>query len=440
MYWAIFLDKHLMKNIKNITYMLVVQISNYAFPLITIPIVARIFGPEKIGLINYISAIVIYFSMLVNYSFNYTGVRRLTRDKNNKNSIFSTVFFTQLFLFLLSLSFFTACLFFIRDLRDNILLSAVTFLSCVSSLFTQNWFLQANNDFKFIAIISFFMKLITFIMIMVLIHDSNDLIFYALLLNGVNLIFSIITFIITIFKYKISIYFPGAKVCLKYLKEDKYLFFSSVVTTLYTTTGIILLGFLSNKIEVGIYSSAQRLIDVFKNIFLMPISQIIFPILSAKFGKDKDIGLDSIRKIMPLFILATISFFIFINIFRWQFVSILFGPQFYPMVDILSILSFGLFCVFYGVLIGGQVMLNLCMDKAFLYIQIVISVISLIFNSVFIPSGGGVATAYIWAFSEFIITTYQILYLKYYNVNVISFNMLTLSKIKESYKYVINKG
>lgn len=55
--------------------------ANYVFPLITIPIVARIFGPEKLGLINYIAAIVGYFSLVVSYSFNFTGVRRVTREK-----------------------------------------------------------------------------------------------------------------------------------------------------------------------------------------------------------------------------------------------------------------------------------------------------------------------------------------------------------------------
>ncbi|WP_241640462.1 oligosaccharide flippase family protein [Rosenbergiella epipactidis] len=429
-----------MKNIKNVAYMLVVQLSNYAFPLITIPIVSRVFGPEKIGLINYISAIIIYFSMVVNYSFNYTGVRRLTRNENDGNKIFSTIFFTQLLLLLISSFFFFLCLFFISDLRDNALLSLVTFCTCISSLFTQNWFLQSKNDFKFIAVTSFVVKLATFFLILLLIRNSNDLFLYSCILNGINLLFSIVTFLIIISKYKISIRFPGCKICLTYLKEDKYLFLSSVVTSLYTTTGIVLLGFLSNKVEVGLYSSAQRLIDVFKSILLMPISQIIFPILSQKFGKDKREGLDAIKKIMPLFIMITFFSIVFINVFRMQFVIILFGSQFYSMIDILTVLSFGLFFVFYGVLIGGQVMLNLSMDKAFLNIQIIISIISLIINSLLIPAGGGIVTAYVWTFSEFIITTYQVMYLRQKGINVFSLNMISLHKLKESLQYVLKKS
>ncbi len=73
-----------MKSVKNIIYMLSVQLVNYAFPLITIPIVAVAFGPEKIGVINYIAAIVAYFVLIVSYGFNYTGVRRFTRNKDKK--------------------------------------------------------------------------------------------------------------------------------------------------------------------------------------------------------------------------------------------------------------------------------------------------------------------------------------------------------------------
>ncbi|WP_415583535.1 oligosaccharide flippase family protein, partial [Klebsiella quasipneumoniae] len=52
------------KNIKNISYMFLVQSANYLFPLITIPIVARAFGPDKIGLLNYITAIISYFILI----------------------------------------------------------------------------------------------------------------------------------------------------------------------------------------------------------------------------------------------------------------------------------------------------------------------------------------------------------------------------------------
>lgn len=96
---------------------------------------------------------------------------------------------------------------------------------------------------------------------------------------------------------------PNLTDCFLYLKDDRYIFFSSIITSLYTTTGIVLLGSLGSKIDVGYYSSAQKLIDVCRAVVLIPISQVIFPILSEKFGKDISSGISVVVKIMPVFFL-----------------------------------------------------------------------------------------------------------------------------------------
>ena len=429
-----------MKHIKNIVYMLSVQLVNYAFPLITIPIVSRVFGPEKIGLINYIAAIVGYYTLVVSYSFNFTGVRRLTRAKEKQAEIFSTIFTCQLILLTLCVIIFTACLHFIVDLHENLLVSVVTFTSCIAALFTQNWFLQAHNDFKLIAKISFISKLLSFVLILLLIKDHSAVLMYVAIINGMTLIVSITMFLITVRKYNIKLRFSKLSTCLNYLNEDKYLFFSSIVTSLYTTTGIILLGSLGTKVDVGYYSSAQKVIDTFKSVVMLPISQIIFPILSEKFGRNKEEGINTVKEIMPAFILLSMCTLVFILLFSEIIIELLFGALFLPSVNLLSILSIGLFAVFFGTLIGGQVMLNLGLDKAFLKIQIIISILSLAINIVFIGKGGAVITAWVWTLSEIIITLYQVIYLRNMGINILSFNMLLPSRIKGALFYVLKRN
>ncbi|WP_265012052.1 oligosaccharide flippase family protein, partial [Klebsiella variicola] len=213
----------------------------------------------------------------------------------------------------------------------------------------------------------------------------------------------------------------------------------SVVTNVYTTTGIVILGALGTKIDVGYYTSAQKLIDVTRSIVLMPITQIIFPLLSEKFGKNQKDGILAVRKLMPTFILISVAVLISINLFRDVIVRVIFGEQFMAVIPLITILSFGLFAVFYGVIIGGQVMLNLGLDRAFLNIQIIISVISLIVNAIAIPKGGAIVTASVWSISEVIISLYQIIYLKRLGITVITWKMLSITEIIGSIKYVFKK-
>jgi PST family polysaccharide transporter len=141
--------------------------------------------------------------------------------------------------------------------------------------------------------------------------------FYVAIVNVVGLIVSITVFFITIYKYNISMFVPNLTDCFLYLKDDRYIFFSSIITSLYTTTGIVLLGSLGSKIDVGYYSSAQKLIDVCRAVVLIPISQVIFPILSEKFGKDISSGISVVVKIMPVFFFISASCLLFLNVFSF---------------------------------------------------------------------------------------------------------------------------
>lgn len=428
-----------MSNIKNVLYMASVQVANYIFPLITIPIVSRVFGPGNIGVINYVAAIVGYFSLFVNYSFNYTAVRWLTRKPQDKDSLFWGVFLIQFLIFIVCTIFFVILPLVLPNLQGYTWVYYASYLSCLAALFTQNWFLQAYSDFKTIALLSFISKLLSFILIISMIKKESDVLAYVVVVNSVSFLLSLFVFFYSVLRYKIKFSMPGVSLINALVSDGRYLFLSAVVTNLYTTTGIVLLGAMSTKTDVGFYTSAQKLMDVSKSVLLMPISQIIFPILSRKFGFSKDEGLYSVRKILPLFSLISIGFLIFVNLFKYYIVIILFGEKFLPILPMVSILSVGLFAVFYGVFIGGQVMLNLGMDKAFLRIQIYIAIFSLLLNYFFIKQGGGFVTSIIWSVSEVIIALYQIVFLYINGVRIFTWSMLSPKSIIESLKYVLKK-
>lgn len=110
------------------------------------------------------------------------------------------------------------------------------------------------------------------------------------------------------------------------------------------------------------------------------------------------------------------------------------------MTPMVSILSIGVFAVFYGVFIGGQVMLNLGMDKAFLKIQVYIALLSLLINLLFISKGGGLVTSIVWTTSEVIISLYQIIHLQRKGIFLFSWGILSYKSINESVRYVLKKN
>lgn len=424
------------KNIRNISYMFIIQIANYLLPLITLPIISRIFGPEKIGFVAYVTAIVGYFLLIVDYSFNFTGVRRISKSPNESNKIFNTIITIRIILFILSTLIFIILLFLFKDFKENFIISISIFLTCLVPVFSNTWFLQANNDFKSIAILSFLSKLIITIYVLLYVRVKEDLNNYVVISSLSYIIPSIISFVYIIKKYKIKIEVANIRNCLAYLNEEKFLFLSAIVTNLYTTTGIVVLGIFASKLDVGLYTSAQKIIDLMRSIIWLPISMIIFPILATKFGSSEKEGVEAVKKILPVFSILIILIALGLLIFGKFIVLTLFGKEFTDSYSILVILIVGLIAVYYGSLIGGQVMLNLGMDKEFVSIQIIIGVASLLLNILILPYGGGKTTAYIWSVSEVIITTYQIYILGKRNIFIFGREIFLYSNLKKSFNLI----
>ncbi|MDP1063315.1 flippase, partial [Klebsiella pneumoniae] len=85
-------------------------------------------------------------------------------------------------------------------------------------------------------------------------------------------------------------------------------------------------------------------------------------------------------------------------------ILIMMGAQFKDSINVLNVLSFGYVFVFWGAVIGGQIVLNLKYDKQFVQMQWFVAFLSFIFNVLFLKKYGAMGLAYIWTISEFIMT------------------------------------
>ena len=116
----------------------IVQAANSILPIISVPYVSRIIGPDKFGLINFAASFIAYFTLFIGFGFDLSASRKIAQDPDNKahrSKVFSEVFYAQNILFFISLIVFSVLLYAVPQFRDNKQLMIYTFLICISHMF-----------------------------------------------------------------------------------------------------------------------------------------------------------------------------------------------------------------------------------------------------------------------------------------------------------------
>ena len=121
--------------VKNVFSLGLIQVANYVFPFITVPIVSRIIGPDKFGVLSFSSSFITYFTILINFGFDLSATRAIAANRNNveeRNKIFNQVVLAKVLLFIVSVILFTIALFTVPQLRNEKEVAIFSFLLCLS--------------------------------------------------------------------------------------------------------------------------------------------------------------------------------------------------------------------------------------------------------------------------------------------------------------------
>ncbi len=405
-------SKHLVKNIFSLV---IVQVANYVLPLISIPIVVRVIGPDNFGIINYYSAFVAYFMLLINYGFDYSGTRVIAAEPYNiekRNLHFTKILYAKLMLFLISIILFFISLTFISHSQTETKVAIYTFLIAVSWVITPNWFFQGMQELKKLALFNFLSKLIFNLMIIFLIVKKEHFIWQPLILSLSQIFVSIISLLYAIKKFGINLMKTSFSAVFRLLWIDKMIFFSMLATHLYTDTNIVILGFYETKEHIGYFTAAWRLTFVFLVLLSLPTSQALFPYIAASFSKSIEKGILQIRRILPIIIYASLGFSVVLFFFGGIIIRNFYGEGFQPAVVVFRILTIVPVLSFINTILGLQTMVNLKMDTSYFLILLSGGIFSVIFNIIIVRNYGYVGGAWSWILAEAVIAIVLNHYLK----------------------------
>jgi PST family polysaccharide transporter len=373
--------------IENFLSLSVLQIANYILPLITLPYLVRVLGPEKFGLIAFSQAFIGYFMILTDYGFNLSATRDISINRENKekvSEVFSSVMIIKLALMIISLILMSVIIFSFEKFRQDWIVYYLTFGMVVGQVLFPTWFFQGMEKMKYITFLNILAKVIFTVAIFVFVKKTSDYL-YVPLLNSLGFIIAGILGLWIVFRdFEISFKFVGLKELKRQLKEGWYIFISTVAISLYTISNTFILGLFTSNAIVGYYAAAEKIVKAVQGL-LGPVSQTIYPYISKLMNESVELGIKFIRK--ATVIMGGISFglSLILFIFAELVANILLGPKYHESVIVLKILAFLPFIIALSNIFGIQTMLTLNYKKEFSNILILASLINIVLALIMVP-------------------------------------------------------
>ncbi|MBG6031074.1 oligosaccharide flippase family protein [Proteus hauseri] len=321
--------------INNLLSFAVIDVLNLLIPIITMPLLTRALGSSSYGDYMLLITILTFGHTIIDYGVQFTGVRDLSRNRNNQFICSSIYLENQAirFIFLFLYTIITIIFLMLSnkiELLYYFIYGGVFYL--VGYLLASPWFFQGMGKTKILMIVTFIFKLFTLIGIIFFVKNKED-IYIAIFLSTWTMFISgsILFFILR--KKIIFKKFSLTDLTLR-LKNSFNVFIGILAPNLYNSVPTIFLGTIAKPSYFAFYVVAARLCDiivVIQNI----ISKSIYPVISRS---EKN----HIKVILLINISLAIPIIIFISLFGSDLLSLFLGNEYANSQIYLLIFSFGL--------------------------------------------------------------------------------------------------
>lgn len=379
---------------KNVSWILIQNIFSMICSLFVTAIVARHYGAAGYGYINFAQSFVALFSFIAIMGTNHIIMKNLSEDKIEDGIVLGSNLFIRIILAIISLLVSQGISLLIYDKDINILILLFNLNTILCSFDVFSYYAQSKMQNKYISISKIIS--ITVFSILKLLVIFLDL----------NINFFVLTYLIETIIYSILLYISYRKISSnrnvkwkidysyikELLKKGKYYALASLMVTIYLRIDQVMLGtMISDKSQVGIYSAAVRISEIWT---FVPISIITSykPIIINEKEKSKAKYDKELSKLYNIVSFVCFLFVVIICVFGKLGIYILYGNEYSNAYIPLIILTIG---IWFGVLGNIHYIWMICenKEKYSTFYSFSGCITNIIFNFLLIPKYGIIGAA-----------------------------------------------
>lgn len=338
---------HNKKLSRNIIALFLVQLANYAAPILVLPYLTRVLGVEYFGYIAVLLSLCALSFVLTDFGFGLTATYRISKSKNNISliqNILSSIISLKLLLFILSCFFLLLYFYLNKNVLDTFNVKLYVCLIILGQCFQFSWFFQGLERMHNITIFMVASKVVYVILVILLVKNNTDYEF-VLLSYGISSLFASFISIFLIFKSGFRFNVVKFKVIKNEFLLGLNFFLSRLSVSVYTSASTFLIGNFSGLNQAALYSSAERLYQAGQSL-LSPVTQALYPHVA----QNKNFKL--FFYIFFLILIPLIALAFILTIFSSEILSIFFGDEFSSAAGIYDIFIIVMLINFVGVYFG----------------------------------------------------------------------------------------
>jgi len=396
------------------------EVVNYIMPLFTLPYLVRVLGPGKFGIVAFAQALIAYLVILTDYGYYLAGPKYISINRNNVekiSQIFSRIFVLKTIFMCLSFLLLIGILLVFERFWSDKWLYIFAFGSVLGDVLFPTWFFQGMERMKYITGLYLIAKSFFLVSIFIFIRTQEHYT-YVPLLNSLGLIIvGIISLIIIRRIFRVRFILPRFDDLKKELVTGWHYFVSTISISLYTHSGVFILGLVASDVFVGYYSAAEKLIRAVQRL-LWAGSQSIYPYINKLATESKNMALSLLRKISFIFVAGFFVVSVLIYLLAEVFVKIVLGPQYLESVIVLKILSVLPLIISISNIFGIQTMFAFNLKRVFSRILFFAALLNILLAFIFAVFYKHIGVSIAVVLTELFVASVSFFYVKNRGLNV----------------------
>ena len=380
---------------KNIVMSMILTVSNFIFPLITYAYVARTLLPAGTGRVAFVSSVVSYFAIIGGLGVSSYGVRQCAKIRDNKDALSQTVqeiFVVNLIATIVAYLLLFTAVFSIAKFRLDYPLYLIMSCSIFLTTLGMEWLYKAVEEYTYITIRSLVFRTIGVILTFILIKDQSDYKEYAVLLVFNSSGSYVLNFINARKHVEFSI---KRKLHLKqHLRPIFTLFFASLTTSVYAHFDTLMLGFIKDDVEVGLYNCALKIknivVGVSSGLTTTLIPRIVYYYNNSEINRFNNL----IKRSMQISCAVTVTLATYIMVNSREIILFLSGDKYLEAAPILVIFMLCAYVLILTNFFGYQLLIPLGREKVYAYSVTIAMLANVFLNLLLIPAFGASGAAF----------------------------------------------